>query len=78
MPTAWTNVLPILLLIASNVFMTFAWYGQLKVAHRAMSLGFTSTVGIIKATDVDDASAVCSPVSGSGFQTGDRVRAVSQ
>lgn len=23
-------VLPILLLIASNVFMTFAWYGHLK------------------------------------------------
>lgn len=28
----WTSpkVLPILLLIASNVFMTFAWYGHLK------------------------------------------------
>ena len=25
---------PILLLIASNVFMTFAWYGHLKVEHR--------------------------------------------
>ncbi|MBL8585020.1 MAG: DMT family protein, partial [Rhizobiaceae bacterium] len=24
------KVLPILLLIASNVFMTFAWYGHLK------------------------------------------------
>lgn len=34
----------------------------------------TTSVGIIKATDVDDASAVCTPVSGSGFQTGDRVR----
>jgi curli biogenesis system outer membrane secretion channel CsgG len=38
----------------------------------------TSTVGVIKATDVDDASAVCSPVSGSGFQTGDRVRTPQQ
>jgi curli biogenesis system outer membrane secretion channel CsgG len=38
----------------------------------------TSTVGVIRATDVDDASAVCSPVSGSGFQTGDRVRSVAQ
>jgi curli biogenesis system outer membrane secretion channel CsgG len=38
----------------------------------------TSTVGVIKATDVDDASAVCSPVSGSGFQTGDRVRSMAQ
>jgi uncharacterized protein len=26
------HVLPILLLIASNVFMTFAWYGHLKFA----------------------------------------------
>ena len=25
---------PILLLFASNVFMTFAWYGHLKVEHR--------------------------------------------
>ena len=38
----------------------------------------TSTVGVIKATDVDDASSVCSPVSGSGFQTGDRVRSMAQ
>ncbi|HUY95236.1 MAG TPA: CsgG/HfaB family protein [Terracidiphilus sp.] len=34
----------------------------------------TSSVGMLKATDVDDASAVCTPVSGSGFQVGDRVR----
>jgi len=38
----------------------------------------TSTIGIVKATDVDDASAVCLPVSGTGFQTGDRVRAAAQ
>jgi curli biogenesis system outer membrane secretion channel CsgG len=38
----------------------------------------TSSIGIIKATDVDDASAVCTPVSGAGFQTGDRVKSVSQ
>jgi uncharacterized protein len=37
MPT-WTAITPILLLIASNVFMTFAWYGQLKVEHRALWL----------------------------------------
>jgi len=36
MPINWTTVAPILLLVASNVFMTFAWYGQLKVEHRAM------------------------------------------
>jgi uncharacterized protein (DUF486 family) len=26
----WAYVAPILLLICSNIFMTFAWYGQLK------------------------------------------------
>ena len=31
MSLSWTAVLPILLLIGSNVFMTFAWYGHLKV-----------------------------------------------
>ena len=38
----------------------------------------TSTVGIVRATDVDDASAVCVPVSGSGFKAGDRVKSESQ
>ncbi|HWG22189.1 MAG TPA: CsgG/HfaB family protein [Terracidiphilus sp.] len=38
----------------------------------------TSSIGIIKATDVDDGSAVCTPVSGSDFQTGDRVRSIAQ
>jgi curli biogenesis system outer membrane secretion channel CsgG len=38
----------------------------------------TSSIGIVKATDVDDASAVCVPVSGSGFQTGDHVKSVAQ
>ncbi len=38
----------------------------------------TSSIGVIKATDVDDASAVCTAVSGSGFQTGDRVRTPQQ
>jgi uncharacterized protein (DUF486 family) len=31
-------VAPILMLVASNLFMTFAWYGQLKVEHRALWL----------------------------------------
>jgi uncharacterized protein (DUF486 family) len=34
MPPIWTAVAPILLLVASNVFMTFAWYGHLKVENR--------------------------------------------
>ena len=38
----------------------------------------TTSIGTIRATDVDDASAVCIPVSGSGFRTGDRVRSVTQ
>jgi curli biogenesis system outer membrane secretion channel CsgG len=38
----------------------------------------TSSIGIIKATDVDDGSSVCAPVSGSGFQTGDRVKSKTQ
>jgi uncharacterized protein (DUF486 family) len=32
----WTYVSPILLLLASNVFMTFAWYGQLKYPGTAL------------------------------------------
>jgi uncharacterized protein (DUF486 family) len=36
MPTLWAYAVPVLLLIGSNVFMTFAWYGQLKVEHRPL------------------------------------------
>ena len=32
------SVLPILLLFASNVFMTFAWYGHLKYKSTALPL----------------------------------------
>ncbi len=38
----------------------------------------TSSIGIIKATDVDNVSAVCSVVSGSGFKTGDSVKSAAQ
>jgi len=38
MPLTWTALAPILLLVASNVFMTFAWYGQLKVENRGLWL----------------------------------------
>jgi curli biogenesis system outer membrane secretion channel CsgG len=37
-----------------------------------------TTVGVVKATDVDDASAICEPVSGSGFKIGDKVKTVTQ
>jgi uncharacterized protein (DUF486 family) len=32
----WSYVAPIVLLLASNVFMTFAWYGQLKYPGTAL------------------------------------------
>ncbi|MET0295590.1 MAG: DMT family protein [Phenylobacterium sp.] len=37
MPSA-AAIWPVLLLVASNVFMTFAWYGHLKVEHRPLWL----------------------------------------
>jgi curli biogenesis system outer membrane secretion channel CsgG len=38
----------------------------------------TNTVGVIKAIDVDEGSAVCAPVSGTDFHTGDRIKTVVQ
>lgn len=38
----------------------------------------STSVGTVKATDVDDASAVCTSVSGSGFKVGDSVKSVTQ
>jgi curli biogenesis system outer membrane secretion channel CsgG len=38
----------------------------------------STNIGVVKATDVDDASAVCEPVSGTGFKTGDAVKSVTQ
>jgi curli biogenesis system outer membrane secretion channel CsgG len=37
-----------------------------------------TTVGVVKATDVDDVSAICEPVSGSGFKIGDKVKTAAQ
>src|SRR4051794_506094 len=37
-----------------------------------------STVGVVKATDVDAPSAVCEPVSGAGFKIGDAVKTATQ
>jgi uncharacterized protein (DUF486 family) len=37
---------PILLLIASNVFMTFAWYGHLKFTDRPLFLVILASWGI--------------------------------
>jgi curli biogenesis system outer membrane secretion channel CsgG len=38
----------------------------------------TSPVGVIRLTDVDEISAVGTPVSGSGFKVGDAVRTITQ
>lgn len=38
----------------------------------------STSIGIVKATDVDDSSAVCVPVSGTDFKTGDSVKSISQ
>ena len=32
----WNHIAPILLLIGSNVFMTFAWYGHLKYTNKPL------------------------------------------
>ena len=37
-----------------------------------------TSVGVVKATDVDDASAICEPVSGAEFKIGDKVKTVTQ
>lgn len=39
-------VAPILMLLASNVFMTFAWYGHLKIEHRPIWLLVAASWGI--------------------------------
>jgi uncharacterized protein (DUF486 family) len=39
-------VAPILLLLASNVFMTFAWYGHLKYKSSALMLAVVVSWGI--------------------------------
>lgn len=40
---AW---LPIVLLLASNVFMTFAWYGHLKFTDKPIALAILASWGI--------------------------------
>ena len=38
----------------------------------------SSPIGVVKVTDVDDVSSVCTVVSGSGFKTGDAVKTQTQ
>ncbi|MBI4047191.1 DMT family protein [Paradevosia shaoguanensis] len=46
MPFNPSAVLPILLLIGSNVFMTVAWYGHLKFPHAPMWAAVMASWGI--------------------------------
>lgn len=41
-----TAILPILMLVASNVFMTFAWYGHLKVERGPLWIIVLASWGI--------------------------------
>ena len=46
MPTLSPTLLPILMLFASNVFMTFAWYGHLKFKESPLVLVVLVSWGI--------------------------------
>jgi curli biogenesis system outer membrane secretion channel CsgG len=38
----------------------------------------SSPIGVVRVTDVDDISSVCTPVSGAGFKVGDAAKTVTQ
>ena len=42
----WNYLMPILLLVGSNVFMTFAWYGHLKFTDRPLWIVIVASWGI--------------------------------
>src|SRR5712671_7665366 len=46
MPTISPSVLPVLMLFASNVFMTFAWYGHLKYRESWLPVAVLVSWGI--------------------------------
>ena len=46
MPAISPSLLPILMLFASNVFMTFAWYGHLKFKQSPLVLIILASWGI--------------------------------
>src|SRR5436309_958226 len=46
MPTVSPQLLPVLMLFASNVFMTFAWYGHLKFKQSPLALAVMVSWGI--------------------------------
>ena len=46
MPISFAHIAPILMLIASNVFMTLAWYGHLKFGSKPLWLVVIVSWGI--------------------------------
>ena len=42
----WNYLLPVLLLVGSNVFMTFAWYGHLKYKSAPLMFAILASWGI--------------------------------
>ena len=46
MPTVSLTLLPVLMLFASNVFMTFAWYGHLKFKESPLPVVVVVSWGI--------------------------------
>ena len=46
MPISFPHIAPVLMLIASNVFMTFAWYGHLKFGSKPLWLVVIVSWGI--------------------------------
>lgn len=46
MPLSFPTIAPIVLLVLSNVFMSFAWYGHLKFPHMAMWVAILVSWGI--------------------------------
>ena len=46
MPLSFAHIAPILMLVASNIFMTFAWYGHLKFGSKPLWLVVIVSWGI--------------------------------
>ena len=60
------------MLDSSIVFVDLETTGANPVEDRVIE------IGVVKVTDIDQISAVCAIVSGSGFEVGDMVKTVTQ
>ena len=45
-PSVWSYAIPVIMLLASNVFMTFAWYGHLKFKASPLWLVVLASWGV--------------------------------